>query len=166
MKLDLAFLSQALSFHSHLYDILLSYHLWFRQLLYLKDLSFLLHRPFLKGQVFPNHKPSLNLSPLPLSRLECLHSFLTDRCQSVQSQIVERQRGSVFIPPDLSPASRHSTGEPRPTYPMSPSPIPRPYPTDLGEVVHIPPSPSSSSGSSMDTYRRDGSRRDSRMGDS
>ena len=76
------------------------------------------------------------------------------------------ERRSVFIPPDLSPASRHSTGEPRPTHPMSPSPIPRPYPTDLGEVVHIPPSPYSSSGSSTDTYRRDGSRRDSRMSDS
>ena len=33
--------------------------------------------------------------------------------------------GSVFIPPDLS---RHSTGDPRAT---SPSPIPRPYTTDL-----------------------------------
>ena len=74
--------------------------------------------------------------------------------------------GSVFIPPDLSPASRHSTGEPRPTYPMSPPPIPRPYPTDLGEVLHVTPSPSSSSGTSTDTYRRDGSRRDSRRADS
>ena len=26
--------------------------------------------------------------------------------------------GSVFIPPDFTPASGHSTGEPRPTYPM------------------------------------------------
>ena len=50
---------------------------------------------------------------------------------------------------------------------MSPSPIPRPYPTDLGDVVHVPPSPSSSSGTSTDTYyRRDGSRRDSRRDDS
>ena len=96
MKLDLAFLSQALSFHSHLYDILLSYHLWFRQLLDLKDLSFL-HRPFLKGQVFPNHKPSLNLSPLPLSRLECLHSLLTDQYHSGHSLIVERQRVGQFL---------------------------------------------------------------------
>ena len=67
----------------------------------------------------------------------------------------------------MSPASHRSTGEPHPTYPMSPSPIPtRPYHSDLGEVVHIPPSLSSSSGSSTDTYRRDGSLCDSRMADS
>ena len=73
---------------------------------------------------------------------------------------------SDFIPPDFSPVSDHSMGEPPPTYPMSPPPIPRPYPTDVGEVIHIPPSPSSSSSSSRDTYRRDGSRRDSRRADS
>jgi hypothetical protein len=67
--------------------------------------------------------------------------------------------GSVFITPEFAPASRHSTGEPRQTYPTSPAPIPRPYLSELGEIVHAP-SPSSSSGSSTDTYRRGGSRED------
>jgi len=67
INLDLAFLNQPLSFHSHLYDTLLSYHPWFQRLLPdFKDLSFR-HRPFLQHQVFPNHKPFLNLSPLPAS---------------------------------------------------------------------------------------------------
>ena len=52
-----------------------------------KDLSFR-HRPFLIRQVF------LNLSRLPLSRLECLHSFLND---SGHSQNVERQRVGQFL---------------------------------------------------------------------
>ena len=77
MKLDLLFLSQPFPF----YDTLLSYHLWFRKLLGFKDLSF-------------RHRPFLNLSPLPLSRLECLHSFLND---SGHSQVVERQRVGQFL---------------------------------------------------------------------
>jgi hypothetical protein len=100
MKLDLAFLSQSLSqshnFRSHLCDTLLSYHLWFRKLLDFKNLSFR-HSPFLIRQVFPNHRPSLNLSMLPLSRLECLYSFLTDRYHSGHSQRVERQRVGQFL---------------------------------------------------------------------
>ena len=96
MKLDLAFLSQPLSSHSHLYDTLLSYHLLFQKLLDSKDLSFR-HRRFLKGQVFPNHKPSPNLSPLPPFRLECLHSFLTDQDRSGHFQLVERQRVGQFL---------------------------------------------------------------------
>ena len=55
------------------------------------DLSFR-HRPFL------NHlQPSLNLSPLPLSRLEYLHSFLIDRYNSGQSQTAERQTLGQFL---------------------------------------------------------------------
>ena len=45
---------------------------------------------------------------------------------------------------------------------LSPISFPRPYPTDLGNIIHIPPSPSSSPGSSIDTYRRRDSRQSRR----
>ena len=91
--LDLAFLSQPLSFHSHLYGTLLSYHLWFRK----QDLSFR-HKLFLtRRQVFPSHKPSLNLSLLPLSLIEYLHSFLSDRYNLGHSQNVDPLRVGQFL---------------------------------------------------------------------
>ena len=127
------------------------------------------HGPFIPPQAFPQPPPAFP-QPITVTTLPPrIPAFLPDR--PVQLGPVPDRRtsdvGSVFIPPDLSLASGHSTGEPRPTYPMSPSPIPRPYPTDLGEVIHVPPSPSSSSGTSTDTYRRGGSRgHDSRRADS
>ena len=114
--------------------------------------------PFIPPQAFPQPITVTTLPPR-------MPPFLPERFGPLPGRRTS-EGGSVFIPPNISPASRHSTGEPRPTYPMSPSPVSRPYPSDLGEVVNVPPSPSSSSGASTDPYRRDGSRRDSRRADS
>jgi hypothetical protein len=129
--------------------------------------------PFILPQAFP--PPPGFPQPQPFAQPSTIITlpprippFLPDRPVLLMPVPDRRasEGGSVFIPPDISLASGHSTGEPRPTYTMSPPPIPRPYPTDLGEVVHVPPSPSSSSSSSTDPYRRGGSRYDSRGADS
>ena len=126
--------------------------------------------PFIPPQVFPQPSfpqpqgfpPPITVTTLPPQP----PTFLPDR--SRLGPVPDRrpsEGGPIFIPPDLgSLISRHSTGDPRPT---SPSPIPRPHPTDLGSnVIEIPASSSSSGASSTDTFRRGGFRDDSRRGGS
>ena|SRR5271155_2176946 len=77
--------------------------------------------PFIQPRTFPLPQPFTQ--PITVTvppQIPAFHDLVPFR------PVPDRQtseNGSVFIPPDLSPASRHSTGEPRPTYPMPPSQI-------------------------------------------
>src|SRR5882757_1702240 len=91
---------------------------------------------FPQPQVFPQPQPQAFPQPITVTTLPPrVPTFFPDRPDQFGG-IPDRRMsevGSVFIPPDLSPGTRRSTGSPRR---MSPPPIPRPYPTDLGNVVH------------------------------
>ena len=89
--------------------------------------------PFIPPQTFPPPpgfpQPQAFPQPITVTTLPPrMPPFFPER--PVQMPVLDcrtSEGGSVFIPPDHSLASGHSTGEPRPTYPMSPLPIPRPY---------------------------------------